>query len=90
MSRPIDAIDWNESAEYLYEKYKAEQQDVSQRKRLMALWLIRTGESVADAARMAGVVGRRTLTRWLGWYREGGLEASTPAGARTRGRGQPL
>lgn len=66
-------MDWNESAEHLYERYKAERQDVAQRKRLMALWLLGSGESVGDAARMAGV-GRRTLTRWLGWYREGGLK----------------
>jgi len=73
MSRVIEAVEWNESAEQLYERYKAEQQDVAKRKRLMALWLVRCGENVGDAAQMAGV-GRRTLTRWLGWYREGGLK----------------
>jgi len=42
-------------------------------KRLGALWLVRQGESVSAAAQSMGV-GRRTLTRWLSWYREGGLE----------------
>ena len=73
MSRLIEAVQWNESAQQLYEKYKAEHHDVPRRKRLMALWLLRRGESVADAAQMAGV-GQRTLTRWIAWYREGGLE----------------
>ena len=31
------------------------------------------GERVSDAAQAAGV-SRRTLTRWLSWYRRGGLE----------------
>ena len=43
------------------------------RKRLGALWLVRRGKSVSAAAQSMGV-GRRTLTRWLSWYREGGLE----------------
>lgn len=74
MIRVIEAVEWNESAEQLYDRYKAEQQDVTKRKRLMALWLVRRGEkSVGDAAQMAGV-GRRTLSRWIGWYREGGLK----------------
>ena len=63
MSRVIEAVQWNESAQQLYEKYNAEHHDVPRRKRLMALWLVRRGESVADAAKMAGV-GQRTLTRW--------------------------
>jgi transposase len=73
MSGTIEAVDWKESADELYARYKKEQQGVEARKRLMALWLVRRGESVSGAAKTAGV-GRRTLTRWLSWYRDGGLE----------------
>lgn len=72
MSGVIEAVDWNESAEELYALYKAGR-DVEARKRLGALWLLRRGESVSAAAEATGV-SRRTLTRWLGWYRRGGLE----------------
>lgn len=68
----MQAVDWKESADELHELYK-KQRDLETRKRLVALWSVRRGESVTDAARIAGV-GRRTLTRWLAWYREGGLE----------------
>ena len=71
MSGTIEAVDWKESAEELHVRYRAER-DVEARKRLGALWLLRRGESVTRAAEAAGV-GRRTLTRWLSWYREGGL-----------------
>ena len=67
----IEAIDWNESADELYARYRAER-DVEVRKRLGALWLLRRGESVSSAAEATGV-SRRTLSRWLGWYRRGGL-----------------
>lgn len=72
VSGRIEAIEWKESAEDLHERYKTER-ELEARKRLGALWLVRRGESVGEAARGAGV-GRRTLTRWLSWYREGGLE----------------
>jgi transposase-like protein len=64
----MQAVDWKESADELHELYK-KQRDLETRKRLVALWSVRRGESVTDAARIAGV-GRRTLTRWLAWYRE--------------------
>ncbi len=72
MSGVIDPVDWRQCADELHARYEAER-DVEARKRLMALWLLRRGERVGDAAQTAGV-GRRTLTRWLSWYREGGLE----------------
>jgi transposase len=72
MSRSIEPIPWQETAEELYERYRREA-DVGQRKRLQALWLVRRGMAEQDAAREAGV-GRRTLARWLAWYRQGGLE----------------
>jgi transposase len=71
MSGVIEAVDWNESAQELYARYRAER-DVEARKRLGALWLVGRGESVTGAPQAIGV-SRRTLTRWLGWYRRGGL-----------------
>jgi transposase len=68
----VQAIDWQESAEELYVRYRAAAV-VAERTRLQALWLVRCGQTEQEAARMAGV-GRRTLTRWLGWYRQGGLD----------------
>ncbi len=64
-------IEWAESAEELRQRYRAEG-ELEARKRLQALWLVRRGESVTAAAEAAGI-GRRTLGRWLGWYRQGGL-----------------
>src|SRR5215218_4936699 len=72
MSGVIEPVDWHHSADELHECYKAER-ELEARKRLGALWLVRQGESVSSAAQSMGV-GRRTLTRWLSWYREGGLE----------------
>src|SRR3712207_1305933 len=72
MSGVIEAVNWKESADELYERYRAER-DVEARKRLGALWLVRRGEGVRGAAQSAGV-SRRTLTRWLGWCRRGGLQ----------------
>ncbi len=64
-------VDWEESAQELYELYKGER-DTERRKRVHALWLVRSGRPLAAAAELAGV-GRRTLERWLSWYRAGGL-----------------
>ena len=71
MSKPV-AVEWAEAVEDLHKRFVAER-DVERRKRLQALWLLRRGESVAEAALSAGV-GKRTLERWLGWYRQDGLE----------------
>jgi DNA-binding transcriptional ArsR family regulator len=70
MSRIVQ-VDWQESAEELYAQYRQANR-VEARKRLQALWLVRQGQEVAQAAHQAGV-GQRTLERWLAWYREGGL-----------------
>jgi transposase len=69
----IQPMRWHESAEELYTRYRAEA-DLGRRKRLQLLWQVRTGTSARQAARAAGV-GARTATRWLGWYRAGGLAA---------------
>ena len=72
MSRQIAGINWKESAEELEEMYKAERR-VEPRKRLQALWLVRRGKPAQEAAKEVGI-GRKTITRWLEWYRQGGLE----------------
>ncbi len=84
MSGVIEAVDWQHSADKLHALYKTER-DVEARKRLLALWSVRRGESVGDAAKTAGV-GRRTLTRWLSWYRQGGLREVL---SRVPGHGAP-
>lgn len=66
-------IAWRESAEELYARYVAER-DLTRRKRLQALWLVRQGRDEGAVSREAGV-GRRSLQRWLGWYRADGLDA---------------
>jgi transposase len=70
MSKPV-AVAWAETAEELYERYRAER-GVAGRKRLQVLWRVREGDAPAEAGRVTGV-GTRTVERWLGWYREGGL-----------------
>ena len=61
MSGAIEAVDWKENADELYERYKAER-GMERHKRLGALWLLRRGKSVTGAAEATGV-SRRTLTR---------------------------
>jgi transposase len=71
MSRKIRPIKWKESAEELEEQYRQEKH-LEKRKRLQALWLVCKGKDAQVAAREVGI-GRKTITRWLNWYREGGL-----------------
>jgi transposase len=73
MSGVVRSIDWKESVSELYERYRGEA-DVGRRTRLQVLWLVRQGTPSRAAAVHAGV-GVRTVTRWLGWYRQGGLDA---------------
>jgi transposase len=70
MSRRV-VVGWSEGAEELYARYAAEP-DLARRQRLQALWLVREGRQTAEASRIAGV-GQRSVERWLGWYRRGGL-----------------
>lgn len=70
MSKPV-AVAWVESAAELERQYRAER-DVERRKRLGALWRVRAGDRIPDAGRVVGV-GSRSVDRWLGWYRTGGL-----------------
>jgi transposase len=70
MSRPV-RIAWTETADEMYAHFTGER-DGRRRQRLQALWLVRCGRPIAEAAQIAGV-GQRSLERWLGWYRHGGL-----------------
>src|SRR5688572_14917455 len=56
------------------------------RPRLQALWLLRSGRGVREVAQVVGV-HERTVQRWLGWYRAGGVSAV--ASHRQAGKGQP-
>ena len=60
-----------DDAASLYRRYRREgRADV--RPRLHGLWLVRTGHTAREAAGVLGV-DERTVQRWLGWYRAGGL-----------------
>lgn len=73
MGRRLRAIPWEQSADELYDRHRQET-DLTRRKRLQVLWLVRDGTTATDAARQAGV-GLRSVMRWLDWYRATGLEA---------------
>ena len=84
--RPL-AVAWasGDDAASLYERYRRERRaDV--RPRLHGLWLVRAGRSARAAAEALGV-HERTVTRWLGWYRAGGLAAVE--GRHAGGQGAP-
>jgi transposase len=66
-------IEWavGDDAASLYRRYRRERRaDV--RPRLHALWLVRRGHTTREVAEVLGV-DERTVQRWLGWYRAGGL-----------------
>ena len=62
------------------------QRDVYIRTRLHALWLIRRGWQIKAAAEAVGV-HCRSAQKWVGWYREGGLDELLSR--RMGGVGQP-
>ncbi|MYC63355.1 MAG: helix-turn-helix domain-containing protein [Caldilineaceae bacterium SB0661_bin_34] len=76
------AVVWaaEDTAASLHAQYRAEPEP-EVRTRLHALWRLRLGEGPTVAAAVVGV-GRRSVQRWLRWYREGGL-----ARVRSRRRG---
>ena len=78
------AVVWaaEDTAASLHAQYRAEPEP-EVRTRLHALWRLRLGEGPTAAAAVVGV-GRRSVQRWLNWYREGGLAA-----VRARRRGGP-
>jgi transposase len=80
-------IGWaaGDDAASLQARYRRERRpDV--RPRLHGLWLLRTGRAAREVARVLGV-HERTVQRWLGWYRVGGLAAVT--GRHAGGQGAP-
>ena len=48
------------------------ERDIELRPRLHGLWLLRSGWRLRSVAAAVGV-HYRTVQRWVGWYREGGL-----------------
>ncbi len=65
-------ITWEEDADELYERYRAEK-NIHRRNRLHILWLTRAGKSLTEASQVVGVP-YSTARRWMDWYRSGGLE----------------
>jgi transposase len=66
-------VEWaaEDDAASLRARYRRERRaDV--RPRLQGLWLVRTGRTTREVAEVVGV-DERTVQRWLGWYRGGGL-----------------
>ena len=70
MGRPVQ-VAWTEDAATFGALYRAER-DYQLRPRLQALWLVRQGRSVREAAGIVGV-HERTAQRWLAWYRQAGM-----------------
>ena len=84
--RPL-AVEWaaEDEAASLHARYRRERRaDV--RPRVHGLWLVRAGRSAREAAEVLGV-HERTVTRWLEWYRAGGLAAVE--GRHAGGQGAP-
>ena len=81
--RPFE-VEWQESAEELYQAYRQEQ-NIHRRMRLQALWLLRQGQTMAEVGAVVGA-SYRTMQRWVAWYREGGL---APVLLRTPGYAAP-
>lgn len=73
MTRTIKPINWAESSQELEQRFKQEKQP-ERRKRLQALWFVSQGKEVQEASRAVGTA-RSSLTRWLNWYRNEGLQA---------------
>jgi transposase len=72
MGRPI-RIEWHDDAEALFKRYRAER-DPELKVRWHALWLVRQGKTIREAAKLVGVQ-ERSVSRWVAWYRQGGLAA---------------
>jgi transposase len=70
--RPLTIV-WNETADELLERHRTEL-DPRRRTRLRALWLLRQGYSIEDTSEMVDA-SYRTIQRWIGWYRLGGVDA---------------
>lgn len=73
MARPAFVMQWavEDTADTLKGRYRAEA-DGKRRMRLQGLWLLRQGHTVDEVAAAVGV-HRRTVDRWVAWYRAGGV-----------------
>ncbi len=72
MSKRRVILDWQEDELTLSRLYKQES-DAHNRIRLRALYLLRQGKTVYEAAQTVGVHGQ-TVRQWVAWYRLGGIE----------------
>lgn len=87
--RPL-VIPWQDEADALYARYRQESKP-DLRPRWHALWLLRTGTTAREAARVLGV-HERSVQHWVAWYRAGGIggvAAHRKAGKGTRARLTP-
>ncbi len=64
-------VEWREDAATLKRMYRQEK-DHQRRTRLLALWHLRQGRTIGEAAEAVGVHSR-TVQKWVAWYRRGGL-----------------
>jgi len=64
-------VDWEESAEELKYKYRAETHP-QRRERLFTLWHLRLGKQIREMSELIGT-DERVIQRWVAWYRKGGL-----------------
>jgi transposase len=70
--RPL-RITWQDDIATLEEAYRRER-DYQLRPRLHALWLVRQGHGLREAAALVGV-DETSVQRWVHWYRRDGLAA---------------
>ncbi len=87
MATPRFVMEWQaeETAAALKAQYRAEPR-ADLRMRLHGLWLLHRGQTVDAVAASMGV-SRRTVQRWVAWYRQGGLPEVRAH--RQGGHGQP-
>lgn len=64
-------VEWAETEAELKRLYQQER-DHQNRTRLQALWYLRQGKTLLEAAELVGV-DRTTVQRWVRWYRKGGI-----------------
>ena len=87
MARPQFEVAWaaDDTAAALKARYRGETR-ADRRLRLHGLWLLRAGRTVDETAAAVGV-HRRTVDRWVAWYRAG--EVAGVLAHRQGGHGQP-
>lgn len=66
-------LDWHHPAEEFDHRYRTERNPLLI-PRWHAFWLLRLGYTVAETAPLLGRA-ESTLWNWVGWYRDGGIDA---------------